>query len=332
MRRTGRFSGIVARTDDGRFECGKVELTPDDLPTDGTLIEVKYSTVNYKDALAARVDGRVARISPLVLGIDLAGTVLDSDVPGLSPGDRVLAHGYDLGVGRHGGLAEIARVPSDWIVPLPDGLTLETAMAVGTAGYTAALSVVALEEEGVHPGDGPVLVTGATGGVGSMAVGMLAGLGYEVVASTGKANGTRFLKDLGAAATIDRTDHSETTKPLMPAAWRAAVDCVGGATLAGVLARVAPGGTVAASGNVGGAELVTTVLPFILRGVTLRGIDSVQTPITSRRDIWRRIGMDLRPKHLDRMYETIGLDEVPEALERVFRGDALGRTVVQIAV
>jgi putative YhdH/YhfP family quinone oxidoreductase len=265
-----------------------------------------------------------------VPGIDLAGTVRSSAAAGIRTGDRVLAHGYDLGVAHHGGYAEVARVPAGWVVPLPDGLTAREAMVVGTAGYTAALSVLTLLDHGLSVGDGTVLVTGATGGVGSMAVAMLAGLGFAVAASTGKADAAPFLRGLGAAEIVDRDELTDTTKPLQSVRWAGAVDAVGGPTLAHVLATLAPGAAVAASGNVGGAELPTTVLPFILRGVTLFGIDSVTTPIDRRREVWRRIATDLRPAGLEAMGQVVDLAHVEGALDEIGRGGVTGRYVVQL--
>ena len=323
------FRAFTAQTDDDTFTRGVTELSRDDLPTDGALIAVEWSSVNYKDALAASAKGRVARISPLIVGIDLAGTVLESDAEWLEPGAPVIAHGYDLGVSRHGGFAELARVPSEWIVPLPSGLTLEEAMAIGTAGYTAALSVLALEAHGVTPDRGTVLVTGATGGVGTMAVSMLAGLGYEVAAGTGKPEAADYLRSIGAADVIDRAELTDASKPLLGAAWAGAVDCVGGVTLAHVLSRIAPGGAVAASGNTGGADLPTTVLPFILRGIALLGIDSVTTPIDSRRAVWERLGSDLKPGCLDEARHVVGLDGIEAVLDSILQGGVTGRYVVR---
>jgi acrylyl-CoA reductase (NADPH) len=325
------FRAFTARTTATGFERGLTTLTLSDLPADGVLIEVTRSSVNFKDALAASANGRVARISPLIVGIDLAGRVIESADLAFRPGDSVLAHGYELGVSRHGGFSERARIPAGWLVPLPDGLTHDDAMTIGTAGYTAALSVIALERHGLRPGSGPVLVTGATGGVGSCAVSMLAGLGHEVVASTGKLDAEPYLRSLGASAVVDRAEFAETAKPLLPTRWAGAVDCVGGATLVHVLATLAPGSAVAASGNTGGAELSTTVLPFILRGVSLLGIDSVTTPIDVRREVWRRLATDLRPAHLDEVRHEIDLDEVERALDAVANGQATGRFVVRVA-
>jgi len=324
-----RFPAFVAGTTDGTYSRGVAELTVDDLPPGDVVIDVDCSSVNYKDHLASIEHGRVARVSPLVPGVDLAGTVRTSAVADFAPGDQVIVHGYDLGVARHGGFARVARVPAEWVVPVPRGLTTRDAMVIGTAGYTSALSVLALVDHGLTPDAGTVLVTGATGGVGSMAVAMLAGLGHEVAASTGKPEAARFLRDLGATETIDRRDLVDVTKPLQRARWAGAVDAVGGPTLAHVLATLSPGAAVAASGNVGGVDLPTTVLPFILRGVTLFGIESAQTPIARRREVWERIATDLRPEGLDAMGTEIGLDDLDAALEEIGRGGVIGRYVVR---
>jgi acrylyl-CoA reductase (NADPH) len=324
------FTAFTAeKTDDG-FRRGITELTVDDLPAGEVVVDVEWSSVNYKDHLASTEKGRVARISPLVPGIDLAGTVRSSDAAGITAGDPVVVHGYDLGVSRHGGYAQMARVPSDWVVPLPAGLTTREAMTIGTAGYTAALSVLALLDHGLEPGAGTVLVTGATGGVGSMAVAMLARLGCTVAASTGKAEAEPFLRGLGAREIVDRAELTDVTKPLQSVRWAGAVDAVGGPTLAHVLATLAPGAAVAASGNVGGAELPTTVLPFILRGVTLFGIDSAGTPIDRRREVWGRIATDLKPANLSTMEQVVDLAHVEGALDEIGRGGVTGRYVVQL--
>jgi acrylyl-CoA reductase (NADPH) len=289
---------------------------------DGELVRVAYSSVNFKDALATIPKGQVARISPLIPGIDLAGTLED--------GSEVLAHGYELGVSHHGGYAERARVPSDWLVPLPDGLSARQAMAIGTAGYTAARCVIALEEAGLAPDAGPVLVTGASGGVGSTAVDILAARGYEVVASSGK--DPAWLKELGAAEVISREEAAgDASRPLEKARWAGAVDCVGGEALAGVIRSLRYGGAVAACGNTGGVKLPTTVLPFILRGVSLLGVDSVQTPIEARRATWKRLASDLRPPHLDdAIAREVGLDELEGVLSSILDGRVQGRTIVRI--
>jgi putative YhdH/YhfP family quinone oxidoreductase len=306
-------------------------LSVDALPTDGVLIEVHWSSVNYKDALASTPAGRVARISPLVVGIDLAGRVVDRGSDGPPVGTEVLAHGYDLGVSRHGGFAEYARVPAEWIVPVPAGLSLRDTMVIGTAGYTAALSVAALEGRGLRPGHGPVLVTGATGGVGSTAVAILAGRGYEVVASTGKRDEEAYLRGLGAKEVIDRALLSEGhSKPLESTLWVAAVDCVGGNTLANMLSRIEYGGAVAASGVTGGIDLPSTVMPFVLRAITLIGIDSVQNPIEARRAMWQRLGTDLKPLSLDTMGVDVGLDDLTGVFDDILHGSVTGRAVVDM--
>jgi putative YhdH/YhfP family quinone oxidoreductase len=305
---------------------GVVTMSVDDLP-DGVLIDVEYSSVNYKDGLAATPGRKVARISPLVPGVDLAGTLAEPSGD-LAVGTSVVAHAYDIGVAQHGGFAEQARIPAEWIVPLPADLSTRDAMVLGTAGFTAAMSVMALERHGVRPGDGKVLVTGATGGVGSVAVNLLAQLGHEVVASSGKASGHEYLRSLGASEVIDRSTLSEVGRPLDKEAWRAAIDCVGGPTLATVLSRIAYGGAVAASGLTGGSDLPTTVLPFILRGVTLYGIDSVQTDLVTRTEVWRRMATDLRPTGLADIGHEIGLDELDGVLTGILDGAVTGRYVV----
>jgi putative YhdH/YhfP family quinone oxidoreductase len=324
----GEFRAYVARTDDDGFRRGIEELPTAILGEGGVLVRVERSSVNYKDSLAASANGRVARISPLIVGIDFAGEVIESDSREFVPGDVVIGTGYDLGVAHHGGFAQLARVPADWLVPMPAGLDVDGAMTIGTAGYTAALSVATLQAHGLAPGDGPVLVTGATGGVGSIAVGLLAGLGHEVVASSGKASAAGWLHELGAASVIDRAELTDTPKPLMPATYAAAVDAVGGATLAGVVARLRTGAAVAASGNTGGMQLDTTVAPFILRGVALLGIDTVTTPIASRRELWKRMTDDLAPRGLDEIRRVVSLTDVETALDEIARGGVRGRYVV----
>lgn len=321
---------VVEKTPDG-WTRGVREL---DDPGEGDVsIRVERSGINYKDGLASIEKGRVARISPLVPGIDLAGTVLESSDPRFLPGSQVIVHGYDLGVAHNGGFAELARVPGGWIVPLPAGLTVEQAMTVGTAGYTAALSVIALETAGLRPEDGPVLVTGATGGVGSTAVGILAARGYQVIASTGKPDQAAWLRSLGAHEVVDRRETSaEARGPLESERWAAAVDSVGGSTLAYVLRTLRYGGSVAASGLTGGGELPTTVYPFILRGVNLLGIDSVMNRIEDRIEVWQRIAGDLRPPQLEQApATTVGLAELEGQLDRIMAGGMVGRVLVDPA-
>jgi acrylyl-CoA reductase (NADPH) len=314
---------VAEKSDDG-VTRGLRDLEIGDPGEGDVLVKVAWSSVNYKDALATIPKGQVARISPLIPGIDLAGTDEDS-------GEEVLAHGYDLGVAHHGGYAEYARVRSEWIVPLPKGLSARQAMAIGTAGYTAARCVIALEAAGLRPDSGPVLVTGASGGVGSTAVDILVKRGYEVVASSGKS--PEFLLGLGASEVISREDAAgDAGRPLEKTRWAGAVDCVGGEVLAGVLRSVRYGGAVAACGNTGGLKLPTTVLPFILRGVSLLGVDSVQTPIEERKRTWQRLADDLRPPHLDEsIAREITLDGLEEALTAILRGELSGRTIVKVA-
>jgi acrylyl-CoA reductase (NADPH) len=320
---------VVGQSPDGWFRSIR-DMPVDDLGEGDVLIKVQYSGINYKDGLASTAAGKVARIDPLIPGIDLAGVVVESGDPSIAVGATVIAHGYDIGVAHHGGYAGLARVSAGWIVPMPAGLDTRTAMLVGTAGYTAALSVDGLEKAGLAPGTGPVLVTGATGGVGSMAVGMLAARGYEVVASTGKADTADWLRALGASDVIDRAETSaESPRPLEKERWAGAVDCVGGSTLAYVLRTLRYNASVAASGLTGGAGLPTTVLPFILRGVNLLGIDSVQNSIDVRRPMWQRIGTDLKPAWLDtEPAEVVGLDSLPAELDRILAGGMRGRVLV----
>jgi putative YhdH/YhfP family quinone oxidoreductase len=324
------FKAFQAVTDGDAVQRGVTAMTLDELPSDGVLIEVHWSSVNYKDSLASNPKGKVARISPIVPGIDLAGTVAE-DADGYPAGTEVLAHGYDIGVARHGGFAQYARVPAEWLVRVPPGLGLRDTMVLGTAGFTAALSVVALEDHGLTADAGPVLVTGATGGVGSTAVGILAARGYEVVASTGKADAGDYLRALGAKEVVDRTTLSEPGgRPLESMVWAAAVDCVGGTTLANVLKRIRYGGAVAASGLTAGSDLPTTVLPFILRGVALLGVDSVQTPIERRRAVWERMGADLAPVGLAEIGHDITLEQLSPALDSIVKGGVRGRNVVDL--
>lgn len=324
------FRAFQAITDGEAVERGVVTMSTDDLPSDGVLIEVQWSSVNYKDGLASTPTGRVARISPLVPGVDLAG-VLAEDAPGMPAGTEVIAHCYDIGVARHGGYAEYARVPAEWLIALPDGLTAREAMVLGTGGFTSALSVIALQEHGITPDSGPVLVTGATGGVGSTAVDILSNLGYDVVASTGKPDEADFLTALGASSIIDRNVLSEESRrPLEKTLWAGAVDCVGGVTLANVLKQIHYGGSVAASGLTGGPGLATTVMPFILRGVNLLGIDSVEMPMDRRRAAWARIATDLKPSNLDQIGHDITLDDLDTVLTDILAGKARGRSVVKL--
>lgn len=324
-------NAFITSNSDGVVVNELRQVADADLGEGEVLIDVEFSGVNYKDGLATRAEGKVARISPLIPGIDLAGTVADAGNSGIPLGTAVLAHGYDIGVAHHGGFAQQARIPTGWIVPLPVGLSTREAMALGTAGFTAARSIDQLERRGLRAGDGEVLVTGATGGVGSSAVAMLARRGYEVIASTGKADAADWLMALGAASVIDRAAAADVSRPLHRERWTAVVDCVGGDTLAYALASTRSGGAVAASGNTAGATLSTTVFPFILRGVALLGIDSVQVPIDERIALWQRMAQDLRPADIDALImDTIGLPELQGALDRILTGGSRGRTVVDV--
>ena len=282
------FRAFVAeRSDDDTVARGIREFEATDLADGEVDVRVDWSSVNFKDALATIPGGKVARINPLIPGIDLAGEVVESRDPAFRPGEVVIAHGYDVGVARHGGYGEFTRLPSGYVVPLPPGLTAREAMSIGTAGFTAGMSVAALEHHGLQPGDGPVLVTGASGGVGSSAVAILASRGHEVWAATGKADEEPRLRSLGAAGIVPRDEViADSPRPLESSRWAGAVDAVGGATMPYVLRTLRPGAAVASSGNAGGPKLVTTVLPFILRGVALLGMDSSAMPIDARRALW----------------------------------------------
>jgi acrylyl-CoA reductase (NADPH) len=325
-----RFRAYVAQKVDGRVERGVHDFHEADLPPGEVEIRVEWSSVNYKDGLATRADGKVARISPLIPGIDLAGVVVGSADRSIAVGARVLAHGYELGVSRHGGFAEYERVPAGWVVPLEPGLTPRDAMAIGTAGFTAAMSVAALEERGLDPADGPVLVTGASGGVGGTALAILADRGYEVWAATGKPDEVARLRTLGAAGILARDEVTAEGRPLDSERWAGAVDAVGGATLPYVLRTLKTGGSVAASGNAGGATLETTVFPFILRGVALLGMDSVNVPIARRRELWDRLATDLRPREIGLHVTEVTLETLDEALDGIISGAARGRWIVRI--
>jgi acrylyl-CoA reductase (NADPH) len=324
---------LVSRQGPDAVSRGPASLTPADLPAGDVLVRVEWSSVNYKDALVTRPGNRVARISPLVPGVDLAGLVVASADPDLAPGTAVLAHGHDLGVARHGGFAAWARLPAGLALPLPAGLSARQAMIIGTAGFTAALSADRLAHHGLRPGDGPVLVTGASGGVGAFAVALLAGRGHEVVASTGKTGEKRWLTDLGAAAVIGRQDLDEDPgRVLGPERWAGAVDCVGGDTLARILRTLRYGAAVAASGLTGGSALETTVFPFITRDVALLGVDSVATGTARRRAVWEGLAADLARLDLETLVAgEVSLDGVDAAVDDVLAARVRGRVLVRLA-
>lgn len=323
---------VVNKTADA-FSVAVQQLDESQLPPGDVTIRVEWSSVNYKDGLACSPAGRVVRSYPMVPGVDLAGSVVSSSDSRFSAGDKVIVTGFDLGVAHPGGFAELARVPAEWVVPLPLGLTTKEAMAIGTAGLTAALSVAALERNGLRKEQGPVIVTGATGGVGSTAVSMLAQLGYTVAASTGKESEHEFLRGLGATEILSRADVSvESPRPMETERWAAAVDPVGGATTAYLLRTAKYGGSVAVSGLTGGGTVNTTVFPFILRGVNLLGIESVSCPMAVRLRIWDRLGADLKPHGLmDSIAVETGLEDVVSVAEQILAGKVRGRTLVRVS-
>lgn len=327
-----KFPALVAHQEGDQISTTVQTLSETDLPPGEVTIRVLYSSVNFKDALALTPGGGVVRSYPLVPGIDLTGEVVDSQSPDFAVGDAVVAHGYQIGTGHHGGYAEYARLPADQVVAL-GALSPRDGAAIGTAGFTAAMSVQALTDWGITPGDGPVVVTGASGGVGTVSVDLLAAAGFQVVASTGKPPAEELLKRLGAAEVIGRlpADPDAKPRPLAKARWAAGVDCVGGATLADVLSAVDYRGAVAASGLTGGVALHTTVMPFILRGIALLGIDSVQLPIGPRRDLWARLGDSLRPRHLNAVTTEVDVKDVVGVLDQVRAGAFTGRAVVRVA-
>ena len=312
----------------GRLET--IALT--DLAAGDVVIKVAYSSINFKDALAATGAGKILRRYPLVGGIDLAGEVVTSSDPAFAPGQKVLVTGCGLSETHDGGYAEYARVPSEWVVPIPTGLDEFQAMALGTAGYTAALGIHRMEQNGQSPEQGEVIVTGATGGVGSIAIDLLASRGYKVVALSGKKDAHDYLMQLGAARILSREGLSMGTKPLEEALWAGAIDNLGGDVLAWLTRTTQQFANIASIGMAASFELKTTVLPFILRNVNLLGINSVFTPRAQRLEVWRRLASDLRPKHLDRIVaKTIDLQDLPGAFDAYLKGGVIGRTVVRIA-
>lgn len=325
------FRAIVVEKSNGEQSAKFVDLTEADLMEGDVTVDVEYSTVNYKDGLAVTGKAPVIRKHPLIPGIDFAGTVRQSSHQGFTAGDRVVLNGWGVGETHHGGYAGRARVPGAWLVKVPAGLDTARAMAIGTAGYTAMLCVMALRDEGVGPGDGEVLVTGAAGGVGSVAIALLAKLGYVVAASTGRTSEADYLKALGAAIIIDRNEFTGPPKPLAKMRWAGAIDAVGSTTLANVLSQVKYGGTVAACGLAQGMDLPASVAPFILRAVKLIGIDSVMCPMARRTEAWSRLAEDLDLQKLDAMTSRAKLDDVPRLAEEIIAGKVRGRAVVEVA-
>lgn len=325
------FKALLIESNEGKVAARYVMMDQESLDPGEVLIRVAYSSVNYKDALAATGAGKIIRRYPCVGGIDLAGTVLSSQSPHFAVGDAVIATSFDIGVAHHGGYAQIARLPEAWVRPLPAGLSLFEAMALGTAGFTAALGIVRMEENGLHPGQGPVLVTGASGGVGSLAVNMLAQRGYEVVALTGKAQEIDYLRQLGAREVILRsTLDLQRIRPLDQARWAGAVDNLGGEVLAWILSTMQQAGTVASIGLAASAQLPTTVMPFILRGVSLLGVDSGYIGEPWRSSVWRRLASDLRPGALALMTRQVGFADLPALFPEFLAGKAHGRVVVDL--
>lgn len=325
------FKALQLDKSDAGFSAAVVQLDESQLPPGDVLAQIEYSTLNYKDGLAITNKGPVVRAWPMVAGIDGAGTVLESTHPRWRAGDRFVHNGWGLGETRWGLMSGRARLQGDWLVKLPDAFTARQAMAIGTAGYTAMLCVLALEKHGVKPGEGEVLVTGATGGVGSVATAILGKLGYTVVAATGKTSEQAYLKQLGASSVIDRADLAAPGKPLQKERWAAVVDAVGSNTLANACAQTRYGGVVAACGLAQGADFPATVMPFILRGVTLAGIDSVMAPLARRRQAWARLARDLDPAGLEAISEEITLEQAPARAAELMAGQVRGRLVVKIA-
>ena len=326
---TGTFRAIRASKGEKAPQVEFANLTEADLMEGDVTVAVDYSTVNYKDGLALTGAAPIIRAWPLIPGIDFSGKVEKSDNPKFKAGDRVVLNGYGVGEGHSGGYAQKARVKGDWLVKLPDAISNEQAMAIGTAGYTSMLSVLALEKNGVKPGS-DVVVTGAAGGVGSVAIAILAKLGYRVIASTGRASEADYLKGLGASEIIDRSELSNPAKPLGKERWAGAVDCVGSHTLANVLSMTKYGGTVAACGLAQGMDLPASVAPFILRGITLAGIDSVMAPMEKREEAWKRLATDLDMKKLEAMSFRAKLDDVPKLATDILAGKVRGRAVVDV--
>ncbi len=311
----------------GRLES----LTLDDLDSGEILIKAAYSSVNFKDALAATGKGKIIRSFPCIAGIDVSGTVVESQDKRFKEGDEVLVTGYELGVGHDGGYSEYVRVPAEWVVPLPDLMSLFDAMALGTAGFTTALCVKRLEENNQNPDLGQFIVTGATGGVGNFAVDIMSSLGYEVVALTGKQDSNDLLSDLGAHHILDRHNIKLDGPPMEKGQWGGAIDNVGGDILAWLTRTTKSMGNIASVGLAGGSQLNTTVMPFILRGVSLLGITSSGCPTVYRQPLWERLAGDLAPKHLDKIVTNmIGLEDLPETFEKMLAGETKGRTVVAI--
>lgn len=324
------FKGILITKDEAGYKAALQTIDPTVLPEGDVTVQVEWSTLNYKDGLAITGKSPVVRRFPMVPGIDFAGTVIESANAAWKTGDKVILNGWGVGETHCGGLAEVARVKGEWLVPLPNSFTTRQAMAIGTAGYTAMLCVLALEKHGIKPQDGEILVTGANGGVGSVAIALLAKLGYSVVASTGRLHEAEFLKALGAKLVIDRAELSAPGKAIGKERWAGVIDAVGSHTLANACATTQYRGAVAACGLAGGMDFPSTVAPFILRGVTLYGIDSVMAPLSVRQEAWSRLARDLDITKLDAMTREIGLSDVIAVAAELLEGTVRGRVVVDV--
>ena len=325
-----KFKAYRIYEENGKGKGRVVEMALDELDPGDVVIKTAYSSVNFKDALAGTGAAKVVRRYPCVGGIDSSGTVVASSDGRFKAGDEVICTSYDLAMAHDGGYAGMMRVPADWVVPLPQGLSLFDAMAIGTAGYTSALAIHLLEHNGMAPASGNVVVNGATGGCASLAIDMLAQLGYRVTAVTGKAGEHDYLKKIGAAEVLGREALQASPRPLEKGVWAAAFDSVGGEQLAALTRSMQQHGVIASFGNAGGIELKTTVLPFILRGVRLIGVDSAYTPMELRRAVWQRLATDLRPRHLHDIVQTATLDDLPAAFEKMLKQQSRGRIVVAI--
>ena len=325
------FNAFIAEEVDGKVQASLKQLQTSDLPEGDVTIDVAYSTVNYKDGLAITGKAKIARRLPMVCGIDLAGTVEESTSSAYKPGDQVLVNGWGLSESHWGGYSQKARVKSDWLVPVPASFSLKQAMAIGTAGYTAMLCVMGIEHAGVQPSEHEVIVTGAAGGVGSVAIALLSKLGYKVAASTGRPELKDYLTSLGASTIVERAALATPSgRPLDSEKWAGGVDSVGGETLASVLRQTRYGGAVAACGLAGGANLPTSVMPFILRGVSLVGIDSVMCPKAKRLEAWRRLAQDLPIEKLDAMTTVEPMAKLPELASAILAGQVRGRVVIDV--
>ncbi|PAE10162.1 oxidoreductase [Niallia circulans] len=326
------FQAVVVDNKDSNFSVETKHVSLEDLSAGEVVIKVHYSGVNYKDGLAGTPDGKIVRSYPHIPGIDMAGIVVSSEDSRFKEGDSVIATSYEIGVSHSGGYSEYARIPADWIVQLPEGLSLKEAMIIGTAGFTAALSIQRLQDNGLKPENGSVLVTGATGGVGSFGVAMLSQLGFNVIASSGKKEAEGYLTSIGASRVIGREDvYNGKVKALDKQEWAGAIDPVGGESLAAIISKIIYGGSVAVSGLTGGGAVPTSVFPFILRGVNLLGIDSVYCPMGIRQKLWERIATDLKPKNLSSfVYKEVSLQQLPEELPKILEGGITGRMIVVV--